>query len=82
MPQKHWKAAITLEHDLQGPQTLRTDIMAGTARKAISMAVKQALQAAPRKRWTSLVVLLEKVEAEAIRTGPSGETVESSDLRA
>ena len=84
MASTHWKASITYEYEWDAPQTLRTTIAGGKAETAARRALAEARKAYPNARTRSIVLLLEKVGPvpDPIPTGPSGETVESSDLRA
>lgn len=56
-------ASVTLESDTQAPRTHRAEISASSPQKAASLAVRAARKEFSGARWSSLVVVLQKVEA-------------------
>ena len=56
-------ASVTLESDTQAPRTHRSEISAASPQKAASTAIRGARRAFSGARWSSLVVVLQKVEA-------------------
>jgi hypothetical protein len=56
---KRWRASTTFEYTEQAPETVRTEIAAGTASTAASRAVSQAKRELPGRRPSSILVLLE-----------------------
>ena len=55
-------ASVKLESDTQALRTHRAEISAASPQKAASLAIKQARGAFSGARWSSLVVVLQKVE--------------------
>jgi len=65
-----WLYAVTFENPDSGPpQTVRGTIQAGNAAYAASISVREAKKAMPRKRWESMVILLEPKQAGAAAPG-------------
>ncbi len=64
-----FKASVTFEYLEQAPETVRAEIVAGNAHTGASRAVKTARKALPRRRPTSMVVLLEPVGGELAAAG-------------
>ena len=52
--------ALTFEHDLKPPETVRGDSLTDDADLALKRALRAAEKAFPKYRWSSLVVVLEK----------------------
>jgi hypothetical protein len=55
-----FKYAVTLESRSNPPVTMRGEVEASKAQAGCRLAAKAALPQAKGKRWSSLVVLLEK----------------------
>jgi hypothetical protein len=55
--------AVTFESENQGgPQTVRTVVEAASVGTALRRAYQQARKALPKRRWESLVVLVQRGE--------------------
>lgn len=61
----HYRASVTFESDTQVPETVRSGFVAASPGKAASTAVREARRAKPGKRWTSMVIMLEKIQASS-----------------
>lgn len=59
-----FKASATLEFPLAAPETIRTEVVATKPQTAAHRTVRELLRTHPRRKWASLVVLLEKVDPE------------------
>ena len=62
---QQYRASVTFESGTQAPETVRVEFVAASPGKAASTAVREARRAKLGKRWTSMVILLEKVEASS-----------------
>lgn len=58
------RASVTFEGESTALRTWRGEISAGSPSSAVSLAVRRAKKALPRLQWTSIVVLIEKIEGE------------------
>lgn len=64
---------VTFEKPETGPpETVRGEIAAGSAYRALSLAYREASRRCPRKHWDDVVVLLEKADAPADRPAAEG----------
>jgi hypothetical protein len=54
-----YAAVITFEFEVDAPETVRTVVEAGNVHTAASRAVRAARRALPRRRPSSIVLLLE-----------------------
>ena len=59
-----YRASVTFENLTGAPVTLRTSVSAGQPSTAVSRAIRAFQAQHPGKRWTSLVVVLEKPSDE------------------
>jgi len=60
MAKQRFSASVTLESDSSAPATFRETFEAGSPQKAASLAIRGARKAMPGRRYTSIVVVLEK----------------------
>lgn len=79
-----WTFAVTFESDTQAPETVRGTVT-GRLSAALSRAARLARKQKPtRNRYTSVVVLVEKVDKQradvTIRTGDAGSMVRVVDI--
>ena len=60
-----WSYAVTFESPAsQAPETVRGTCAANGANTALARAFREASKTRPGKRWESVVVLLERVDAD------------------
>lgn len=61
-----YKAAVTFESNTLAPKTWRGEIVAGSPAPAVRRAVATALKALGRTHWSSVSVLLTKIDLDRI----------------
>ena len=62
MAKTAYTASVTFESENGPPDTVRVTFEAANPRQAARRAVEQAMRQMPGRRWSSLVILLERVE--------------------
>jgi hypothetical protein len=74
-------ASVTFESPTGAPETLKTDIAAGSHQKAASVAVRAAKALYPNRRPCSIVIVLElEREVEAISQRSEGGYTDSGNM--
>lgn len=77
---ERYRASVTLEFPVAAPETWRGELSVANARLGARRAVEAAFKAHPKRRWSSLVILLEKLDAETTSDDDTSE--DSSDTTA
>ena len=61
-----FRYAVTFEYQQDAPETVRGEIAVGNPSLGARRALEAAKKALPRRRWSSVSILLERLDAPAV----------------